>query len=154
MKKFFKALALVFALTLVFGTIPASAAVNPDKVRKEKTLYVDGTKGKTADGVESKLKARTTYWRLLKIKKAEAKELGVTATSADPEVIKTNDESMGVRAYAIGGSKEKPIVITLSDGKNLYKVNMIAKKSADTVVFGRDFADADKEYSINTAYEL
>jgi len=154
MKKFFKALALVLALTLVFGTIPASAAVNPDKVRKEKTLYVDGTKGKTADGVESQLKARTTYWRLLKIKKAEAKELGITATSADPEVIKTNDESMGVRAYAIGGSKEKPIVITLSDGKNLYKVNMIAKKSADTVVFGRDFADADKEYSINTAYEL
>ena len=111
MKKFFKALALVLALTLVFGTIPASAAVNPDKVRKEKTLYVDGTKGKTADGVESKLKARTTYWRLLKIKKAEAKELGVTATSADPEVIKTNDESMGIRAYAIGGSKEKPSML-------------------------------------------
>ena len=51
MKKFFKALALVLALTLVLGTVPASAAVDADKVRKEKTLYVDGTKGfKTVDG--------------------------------------------------------------------------------------------------------
>ncbi|MCR5768724.1 MAG: hypothetical protein K6G45_09580 [Lachnospiraceae bacterium] len=154
MKKFFKALALVLALTLIFGTIPASAAVNPDNVRKEKTLYVNGTKGKTADGVESKLQARTTYWKLLKIKKAEAKKLGITATSAAPEIIKTNDETMGVRAYAIGGTKDKPIVITLSDGTNLYKVNMVAKKSAETVAFGRDFVDAEKEFSVNTTYEL
>ena len=154
MKKFFKALALVLALTLIFGTIPASAAVNPDNVRKEKTLYVNGTKGKTADGVESKLQARTTYWKLLKIKKAEAKKLGITATSAAPEIIKTNDDTMGVRAYAIGGTKDKPIVITLSDGTNLYKVNMVAKKSAETVAFGRDFVDAEKEFSVNTTYEL
>ena len=156
MKKFFKALALVLALTLIFGTIPASAAVNPDNVKKEKTLYVNGTKGfKTVDGeaVASKYQARTTYWKLLGIKKAEAKKLGVTATSAAPEIIKTNDETMGVRAYAIGGSKDKPIVITLSDGTNLYKVNMIAKKSATTIAFNRELSE-DKEFSTNTAYEL
>lgn len=152
MKKFFKALALVLALTLVLGTIPASAAVDADKVRKEKTLYVDGTKGfKTVDGEQqfSLLKARTTYWKLLKIKKAEAKQLGVTAESSAPEIVKTNDESMGVHAYAIGEA-----TITISDGEKLYKVVVTAKKSAETVTFGRDFADTEKPFYAGKTYEI
>jgi hypothetical protein len=158
MKKFFRALALVLALVLVFGTIPASAAVNPDKVRKSKTLYVNDTQGyKTVDGekVYSQLKARTTYWRLLKISKTEAKELGVTAESSDPEIVKTNDKSMGVHAYAIGGTKDKPIVVTLNVDGKLYKVNVIAKKSAETVIFGRDFKElTDKTFYAGKSYEL
>ena len=136
MKKFFKALALVLALTLVLGTVPASAAVDADKVRKEKTLYVDGTKGfKTVDGEQqfSLLKARTTYWKLLKIKKAEAEKLEITAESSAPEIVKTNDKSMGVHAYGIGEA-----TITLAVEGKLYTVAVTAKKSAETVTFGRD----------------
>ncbi|MCR5322044.1 MAG: hypothetical protein K6E85_01995 [Lachnospiraceae bacterium] len=152
MKKFFKALALVLALTLVFGTIPASAAVDADKVRTEKTLYVDGTKGfKTVDGeeVKSQLLARTTYWKLLKIKKAEAKSLEVTAESSAPEIVKVNDKSMGVRAYAIGKATIKIAV----DGK-VYNVAVTAKKSADTVTFGRDFEDTEKAFYAGKSYEI
>jgi len=152
MKKFFKALALVLALTLVLGTIPASAAVDADKVRKEKTLYVDGTKGfKTVDGEQqfSLLKARTTYWKLLKIKKAEAKKLGVTAESSAPEIVKTNDETMGVHAYAIGEATIK----LAADGK-VYSVAVTAKKSAEVVTFGRDFEDTEKPFYAGKTYEI
>jgi hypothetical protein len=152
MKKFFKALALVLALTLVLGTIPASAAVDADKVRKEKTLYVDGTKGfKTVDGEQqfSLLKARTTYWKLLKIKKAEAKQLGVTAESSAPEIVKTNDETMGVHAYAIGEATIK----LAADGK-VYTVAVTAKKSAEVVTFGRDFEDTEKPFYAGKTYEI
>ena len=40
MKKFFKALALVLALALVIGVVPAQAT--SAKIKAKKTLYVDG----------------------------------------------------------------------------------------------------------------
>ena len=125
MKKFFKALALVLALTLVIGTVPAAAATTVTPITK-KTLYVGGTKGVDNNGKQSTYSARVTYAKLLGITKKQAKSLGVTAVSTDDSIVKVNDNSKAARAYGIG-----KVTITLTAEKKTYKVEVTAKKSAD-----------------------
>lgn len=157
MKKFFKALAVVLALTLVIGTIPAAADVTIDatKVKKEKILYLGGTKGfKTeADGTKkmSRYGEKASYWRLLGITKEQAEELGVTATTSKEEVASVNDTSMKVKAQAMGTAK-----VTLKAGDASYEVAFTVKKSASSVIFGDDFAGVteSKDITINTEYVL
>ena len=95
MKKFFKALALVLALTLVIGTIPASAASTYD-IKTKRTMYVAaeganlkepaarGTKTE-ADGTvkKSTSKARFSYAKILGISKAEAEKHTISISSTN-----------------------------------------------------------------------
>ena len=87
MKKFFKALALMLALTLVIGSVPASAAtkISPDE---KKTLYVGGTKGVDLQGEKSTYKKKASYANLLNITKDEVLDLKVKAVSSDTSVVK------------------------------------------------------------------
>jgi hypothetical protein len=144
MKKFFKALALVLALTLVIGTIPAAAADTAIKAVEKKTLYVGGTKGVDNNGKQSTYKAKVTYAKLLGITKKEAKKLKVTAVSSNDEIVKANDKTRRIRAYGIG-----TVTVTLTADGKTYDVAVTAKKSADEVVFGRDWANvAELDYAV------
>lgn len=63
MKKFFRALALVLALVLVIGTVPATQA--SAKVKKSKTLYVGGAQGESKDGeLKSAIKGKVALYKL------------------------------------------------------------------------------------------
>jgi hypothetical protein len=62
MKKFFKALALVLALALVIGVVPAQAT--SAKVKAKKQLYVGGAKGESTDGKKSGIKSKVAIYKL------------------------------------------------------------------------------------------
>lgn len=70
MKKFFKALALVLALTLIVGVVPAQTA--DAAVKKAKTIFVGGANGKNADGtVVSKISNKVAIYKLAGYKAAD-----------------------------------------------------------------------------------
>ena len=151
MKKFFKVLSLVLALTLIFGTIPASAAVTIN-AKKSKTLYVGEKRGsKTVDGevTTSKYQSTVTYAKLLGITKAEAKELGVTAEVSDTDILKRSNKGMKVRAIGIGDA-----TVTLTADGKLYNVTITGKKTAEEVWFGQDFIETDKTFYAGKTYKL
>lgn len=166
MKKFFKALALVLALTLVLGTVPASAA-STYNIKSKRTLYVAlsadadpdeatarGTKTE-ADGTitKSTAKARLSYAKLLGIKKAEAANHVITVASDNDSIVKANDTTQRIRAYAIGTAT---LTITV-DGNVEGKVVVTSKKSStnDTIIFGstRDIFE-DRKVTLNKEYTL
>ena len=154
MKKFFKALALVLALTLVIGTIPASAAteIKPDE---SKTLYAGGTKGVDASGTKSAYKQKASYASLLNISKDEVISLKIKAVSSDTDVVKCYNkrEKKRIRANGIG---EATITFTDKNGET-YTVPVTVKKSAseETVRFGQDFKDVkDGVYEAETGKDI
>jgi len=170
MKKFFRALALVLALTLVIGTIPASAASSYD-IKKKRTLYVTqdsdqdpdkatarGTKTDAEGNVtKSKAKARMTYAKLVGLTKEEAKKHTISIKSENDEIVKANDETQRIRAYAIGKVK---LTITI-DGKVEGEVTVTSKKSSTdaTIIFGHAneegfVSETNKELSVGTEYTL
>jgi hypothetical protein len=167
MKKFFKALALVLALTLVVGSIPAAAAETYSTKKKAKTLYVATTEeiakdknavttlGKNLEkGTSSKYKARASYASFFGIKKKEAKKLDITTTvklSADTAegAIVANDETQAVRVYGIG----EAVVTFKVNGQSAGSVTITAKKSATQVIFGQAFKDAKDEFKAETFAE-
>ena len=166
MKKFFKALALVLALTLVIGTVPASAATTYN-IKSKRTLYVapegaDPDKA-TARGTitaedgtvtPSTAKARLTYAKLLGISKTEAAKHEISVTSTNKEIVKASNKTQRVRAYGIGTATLTIIV----DGKKEGTVTVTSKKSStdETVVFGTKdgyIKDGD-ELALGAEYKL
>jgi hypothetical protein len=104
MKKFFKALALVLALTLVIGTIPASAAINFELKQKSKIIYIDGSKGtkKDADGNVVKCKTVNKYTVTKLINGFDADTMDVKITTADKTIASKNNKYDRVYAKGIG----------------------------------------------------
>lgn len=166
MKKLFKVLALVLALTLVVGAVPASAA-STYNIKAKRTLYVAltddadlseptarGTKT-DADGTVTKstAKARLAYATLLGISKDEAKTHVISVASDNEAVVKANDNTQHIRAYAIG---KATLTITVDD-KVEGTVVVTAKKSStdDTITFGeaRDVFE-DRKVTLNKEYTL
>lgn len=166
MKKLFKILALVLALTLVVGAIPASADATYN-IKAKRTLYVAltedanpseptarGTKT-DADGTVTKstAKARLSYAALLGISAEEAEKHVISVASDNASVVKANDDTQHIRAYEIGKAK---LTITV-DNKVEGTVTVTAKKSStdDTIVFGqsRDVFE-DRKVTLNKEYTL
>lgn len=135
MKKFFKALAVVLALTLVIGTVPASAATTP-KAAESKVLYVDGSKGfkLDADGdkVASKLGAKVKLYKLAGLTKAQAADYTITAKSDDTTVVRTT--SVNAKAVAMGTAN----VTIYVDGEKLGVTKITVKQSASDDTFKYD----------------
>lgn len=166
MKKFFKALALVLALTLVLGTVPASAADSYSVKKAKKTLYValnaDADKNavtamgsNAAAGTTSQLKARVTYASILGISKKEAKKLDITTVvkSSVEGAVVANDNTRAIRVYGIG----EATVAFKVNGKDAGTTTIIAKKSATdaTVIFGRDLKETSEfAASTDVAFEV
>lgn len=147
MKKFFKGLAMLLALTLVIGTIPASA-----KVYEKKELYLGGAKGTvTVDGVvtaKAKQLGKAKIFKLVGFKKADAAEHEIEAKLADGAnegIVKITDTY--VKAKAIGTTSVDIFV----DGAKKTTVAFTVKAN-DTEVELTGLADGET-YALNKAYE-
>ena len=143
MKKFFKALALVLALTLVIGTIPASAAdANGLKLKKKtKIIYLGGSQGIDAEGTQCKTPSRYKVSKL--VKGFDSKKMDITLKSADKSIVKTSSKKDKIYAKGLGSTTVEIFVNNLS-GEQLadFKLKVRVKKSATEI---GDFAVTDAE---------
>lgn len=143
MKKFFKALALVLALTLVIGTIPASAAEATTLKLKKKTkiIYLGGSQGIDAEGTQCKTPSRYKVSKL--VKGFDSKKMDITLKSADKSIVKTSSKKDKIYAKGLGSTTVEIFVNNL-DGQQLaeFKLKVRVKKSATEI---GDFAVTDAE---------
>jgi len=124
MKKFFKALALVLALALVIGVVPAQAT--SAKIKAKKTLYVDGAKGTSTDGkLTSGYKSRVAIYKLAGDKKS------VAADHTYKAVIKSGDSVTKTKKYVYAADLGKSVVEIFKDGESLGTSVITVKKNAD-----------------------
>ncbi len=123
MKKFFKALALVLALALVIGVVPAQAT--SAKIKAKKTLYVDGAKGTSTDGkLTSSYKSRVAIYKLAGDKKS------VAADHTYKAVIKSGDSVTKTKKYVYATDLGKSVVEIFKDGESLGTSVITVKKNA------------------------
>ncbi len=152
MKKFFKALALVLALTLVIGTIPASAAIAKFTLKNKdgvKILYIGGSKGAKADDsavCKTKSKFTVTKW----INGFDAETMDLKLKTADKTIASKNNKYDRVYAKGIGKVKVDLYIYEKETGRQLgtitnFKVKVkknveATDKVANTVYAVKDLA--------------
>ena len=116
MKRFYKVLAVVLALILVVGVVPASAASSDLSLTKtKKTIFVDGCRGTTAAGKAAKYYSYAGIKKL--VKNFDSKTMDIKLDSSDPSVVSTDDKKDRVNAVA--------------PGKAAVTVNVFKKKSSE-----------------------
>ncbi len=145
MKKFFRALALVLALVLVIGTIPASAAEGTSDIKlkkKTKIIYLKGSQGLAEDGT-TKCKTPSRYKVSKLVKGFDSKKMDITLKSADKSIVKTSSKKDKIYAKGLGTTTVEIFVNNL-DGQQLadLKLKVRVKKSATEI---GDFAVTDAE---------
>ena len=145
MKKFFRALALVLALVLVIGTIPASAAEGTSDIKlkkKTKIIYLKGSQGLAEDGT-TKCKTPSRYKVSKLVKGFDAKKMDITLKSADKSIVKVSSKKDKIYAKGLGSTTVEIFVNNL-DGQQLadLKLKVRVKKSATEI---GDFAVTDAE---------
>jgi hypothetical protein len=147
MKKFFKALALVLALALVIGVVPAQAT--SAKVKAKKTLYVDGAKGTSTDGTKtSGYKERVAIYKLAGAKKADKEDHTFRAK------IKSGDSVTVSKNYVYAAGLGKSVVEIFKDGESLGQTVVTVKKNAtDDTLTITEFEDG-KEVVCGVEYTV
>lgn len=153
MKKLFKHLAIVLALALVIGLVPARTAEAADYSLKfkNKYLYV-GAKGETAHGVDSvgNLPAKPIK-RSLKFGKGVIKGLGdsdvVTFKSADRAVAKGSKKFQRVFAVGVG---ETDVAVKVN-GEEIGSMHFIVKQNAKSLAIdaASELGIGDVEIKVN-----
>ena len=137
MKKFFKALALVLALTLVVGTIPASAAEYEFSLKKEKKIiYLGGASGeKEVDGETIKCGTKSRYKVSKLVNGFDPETMDIQLESSDKSIVKTSNAKDKVYAKAIGTADVTIYVIDKETEKQLKDLTLKVqvKKNAAAV---------------------
>lgn len=134
MKRLFKMLAVVLAMTLVIGTIPVSAASNELALKKtSKTLYLGGCKGAKANG---KAAPYYSYARLTKLFNNLSDNMKVRATSSNTNVVSTTT----TRINAVGTGTAD---ITLSVYKDSVRKANLIKQFTIKVTVKKNATDSD-----------
>jgi hypothetical protein len=139
MKKFFKALALVLALTLVIGTIPASAASTAKfKMKKNtKIIYIDGSKGEKAeDGTKCKTLSKFTVTKW--IEGFDADTMDLKLKTADKTIAAKSNKYDRVYAKGIGTVKVTLYIIEKDTGRQIGTIDNFKVKVK------KNAAEADK----------
>ena len=164
MKKFFKALALVLALVLVIGAIPASAATTFSMKKDVKRVYLGGAQGKKADGTQCKTSSKYRISKL--INGFDAATMYLKLESSDKTIVKTNDSKRKVYGKKIGSATVKISVYDketgiLLDGSDSLVATIEVKKNADpTIVIPQIFdannvaVDPTAKFALNTPYTV
>ena len=114
MKKFFKALALVLALVLVIGAIPASAATTFTMKKDVKRVYLGGAQGKKEDGTQCKTSSKYRISKL--INGFDAATMTLKLESSDKTIVKTNNSKRKVYGKKIGSATVKISVYDKESG--------------------------------------
>lgn len=127
MKKFFKSLAVLLALTLIIGVIPASAAETP-VVKKSKILYVGGAAGETTDGKASAALAKVAIYKLAGYTAKTAEGHTFKAVAAADGIVKVGKKYI----YPVAFAKTVNVDIYVDDVKVGTTV-VKTRKNAETV---------------------
>jgi len=141
MRKFFKSLAVLLALTLIVGVIPAAAA-DSLSMQKEKILYLGGSQGTKEDGTKCKTGAKKLVANM--IKGFDKDTMSVDLKSADNSIVKASNKTGKITAKSLGTTT---VTVTVYDAaetqilKQDLKVK-VKKNAADVTVTG--IADGDK----------
>jgi len=162
MKKFFKALALVLALVLVIGAIPASAATTFTMKKDVKRVYLGGAQGKKADGTQCKTSSKYRISKL--INGFDAATMTLKLESSDKTIVKTNNSKRKVYGKKIGSATVKISVYDKESGILLdgsLSATIEVKKNADpTTVMAQIFdangamVDPTAKFALNTPYTV
>ncbi len=130
MRKFFKSLAVLLALTLIVGVIPASAAVNLT-MDSEKTLYIGGSKGAKEDGAKCKISYKKKVANM--IKNFDSDTMIVALKSADESIVSTT-KSGRIVAESLG-TTTVTVTVFGSDEDQLFQqdLKVKVKKNATSV---------------------
>jgi hypothetical protein len=136
MKKFFKALALVLALTLVIGAIPVSAAASSFKLtginkKGGKIIYLGGSEGEDKDG--KKCPAKNYFDLTTHIDGFDAETMDIKLKAVDDSVVSTWNKSDRIFAKKIGKTVVTIYIYDAETGKLLdssLKVKVHVKKNA------------------------
>ncbi len=156
MKKLSKILAIVLALVLVVGVVPAAAASGDLSLSKtKKTIFVDGCKGTTTAGKEAKY---YSYARIKKIvKNFDSKTMDITLVSSDTSVVATNDKKDRITAVAPGKATVTVNVSKKKGTKDLLfsgKVTVTVKKNATaSTLLVSGIKDGDK-FKVNDSVKV
>jgi hypothetical protein len=159
MKKFFKALALVLALVLVIGAIPASAATNFSLKKDTKIVYLGGAQGLKEDGTKC---ATTSKYRISKlINGFDAETMYLKLESSDVTVVKTKDSKRKVYGKSIG---EATVTVYIYDKESDALLDTLqptvkVKKNATTIQYAVKDAndglvDPTEKFGLNTPYTV
>jgi hypothetical protein len=162
MKKFFKALSLVLALTLIIGTIPVQAATGEFEIIKGRTdwkIYLDGAKGQKEDGTVCKTKDR---YKLSKLVVGFDKEtMDIKLESADKSIATVSSKKDKVYAKSIGTTTVTIYVYDIETEKLLgnLDIDIVVKKNATEIKYfvtdaeGND-VDLENKLAVNVPYTV
>jgi len=159
MKKFFKALALVLALVLVIGAIPASAATTFSLKKDTKIVYLGGAQGLKEDGTKCGTKSKYKISKL--INGFDVETMYLKLESSDKTIVKTNSSKRKVYGKKIG---EAVVTIYIYDKESDALLDTLqptvkVKKNATTIQFAitdanGDLVDPTEKFGLNTPYTL
>ncbi len=133
MKRFSKVLAIVLALVLAVGVVPASAATGDLSLTKtKKTIFADGCKGTTAEGKIAKYYDYAGIKKL--VKNFKSKTMDIKLESSDTSVASTDNKKDRVNAVAPGKATVTVSVYNKKTSELLFegKVAVTVKKNATT----------------------
>jgi len=140
MRKFFKSLAVLLALTLIVGVIPAAAA-DPLKMVDEKTLYLGGSQGTKEDGTNCKVSYKKKVANM--ITGFDADTMNVDLKSADSSIVKTTKAGR-IYAKSIGTTTVTVTVYDAAETEIFKKDLKVKVKKNATEVAVTGIADGDK----------
>ena len=145
MKKFFKALALVLALTLVVGTIPASAAEYEFSLKKaKKIIYLGGASGeKEVDGETIKCGTKSRYKVSKLVNGFDSSTMDIQLESSDKSIVKTSNAKDKVYAKAIGTADVSIYVIDKETDKQLKDLTLKVQVKKNAAAVTAIITDAD-----------
>ena len=161
MKKFFKALALVLALTLVIGTIPASAATEFKfrNGKNTKVLYLDGAKGtrKDADGNVIACKTKDSYVLSAFIDNFDKNSMKTVLESKDPNVAAIEEgHPHTLVAKGIGTTTVTIKILDKASDTDIWTqdITVYVKKNASLAAFGYIVTDAEGNVITDPNYKF
>jgi hypothetical protein len=162
MKKFFKALSLLLALTLIIGTIPVSADSSFKLLKAKKIIYIGGAQGVKADG--TKATARDRYRMSKLIAGFDSETMDIKLKADDKTIVGTSNKKDKVYARSIGKTNVTIYIYDKETGKLLdnFKTLVQVKKNAtmaalaNVVVLDVDgeLVDITTKLGVNTPYTV
>jgi hypothetical protein len=159
MKKFFKALSLILALTLVIGTIPVSAASSFELLKAKKIIYIGNAQGVKEDGTKATAKDRFRMSKL--VAGFDSETMDIKLKQDDNTIVGISNKKDKVYARNIGKTNVTIYIYDKETGKLLdnFKTVVQVKKNATDLLNGftvkdvnGELVDLDTKLGVNVPY--
>lgn len=154
MKKVVKFLAVVLALTLIIGTIPAAAATNLSLTKTSKTIFVGGCKGSKANGKKANFYGVVSVAKF--VKNFDSKKMDIKLTTSDKSVCTVNNSKDRITAKGMGTANVTVKVVDKATQKSLMSKTMkiTVKKNASKASFKVDGIEDGDEFKAGTTIKV